>query len=46
VGVALVLVGMAAQLVLLWLLQTAVDVTIDLAQMWVELAQKHLELTL
>jgi hypothetical protein len=46
VGVAMIAVGMAAQLVLLWLLQTAIETSIDLARMWVELARKHLELTL
>lgn len=44
--IALLLTGVAAQLLLLWLLQTAVETSIDLAQMWVELARKHLEITL
>lgn len=37
---------MMVQMVLLWLLGQMVDLCIDLMNVWVELAAKHLEITL
>jgi hypothetical protein len=37
---------MMLQMVLLWLLGQMVDLCIDLMNVWVELARKHLEITL
>jgi hypothetical protein len=42
----LLLVGIAVQLLLLWLVGQMVDLCIDLADLWLALAKKHLEITL
>lgn len=38
--------GVAVQTVLWVLLQQVIDISIDLANLWLELARKHLEITL
>jgi hypothetical protein len=42
----LLLVGILVQLLLLWLVGQMVDLCIDLADLWLALAKKHLEITL
>lgn len=45
-GAVLFWVGLLLQLVLLGLAGALVDLSIDLAELWAELARKHLEITL
>jgi hypothetical protein len=45
-GPLLLLVGLAAQVVLLGLAGYLVDLSISLMELWTELARKHMELTL
>ena len=44
--VLLLLVGFAAQMVVIGIVYQLVDLTISLMEVWAELARKHLELTL
>jgi len=41
-----IVISLVVQMVLLWLLGEMVSLCIDLAELWVELAAKHLEITL
>ena len=42
----LVLVGIVAQVVLMVLMWQLVDITLGIAELWLDLARKHLEITL
>ena len=42
----LLLLGLVVQVVLLWVAGYLIDLSISLMELWAELAQKHLELTL
>lgn len=44
--VVVLILLMMLQMVLLWLLGLMVDLCVSLMELWVELARKHLELTL
>lgn len=40
------LVGFAVQLIIIWAVGQLIDVALGVMELWVELARKHLELTL
>ena len=42
----LLLVGFAVQLIIIWAVGQLIDVALGVMELWVELARKHLELTL
>lgn len=45
-GVASILLGLAAEIVLVLVTAYLVDLSISLMELWAELARKHLELTM
>lgn len=46
IGTALLVLGLVLQMVLVWLAGYLIDLSIDLASLWLELVRKHLEITL